>query len=84
MDFIIILGLIGATLTTVSLLPQLLKVLKTRSTKDISAVMLVLLSSAFIVWLAYGILIGDVPLIIANSFAITQAVIILIFKIIYK
>jgi uncharacterized protein with PQ loop repeat len=47
--------------------------------------MLVLFSSAFIVWLTYGILIGDIPLIIANTFAIVQSIIILIFKIIiYK
>jgi len=84
MDLIIVLGLIGAMLTTVSFVPQLIKVCRTRSTKDISAGMLVLFSSAFIVWLTYGILIEDIPLIIANTFAIVQAIIILIFKIIYK
>jgi len=85
MDLIIVLGLVGATLTTVSLLPQLIKIYRTRSTKDISTGMLVLFSSAFIVWLTYGILIGDIPLIIANTFAIVQSIIILIFKIIvYK
>jgi MtN3 and saliva related transmembrane protein len=85
MDLIIVLGLVGATLTTVSLLPQLIKICRTHSTKDISTGMLVLFSSAFIVWLTYGILIGDIPLIIANTFAIVQSIIILIFKIIiYK
>ena len=84
MDPIIVLGLFGAALTTISLLPQLLKVLKTRSTKDISIGMMFLLSTAFAVWLIYGILIGDTPLIIANTFAVLQGVVILIFKIIYK
>jgi MtN3 and saliva related transmembrane protein len=84
MDLVIVLGLIGAMLTTVSFVPQLIKVCRTRSTKDISAGMLVLFSSAFVVWLTYGILIEDIPLIIANTFAIVQAIIILIFKIIYK
>jgi MtN3 and saliva related transmembrane protein len=84
MDLVIVLGLIGAMLTTVSFVPQLIKVCRTRSTKDISAGMLVLFSSAFIVWLTYGILIEDIPLIIANTFAIVQAIIILIFKIKYK
>ena len=84
MDLIIALGLIGAMLTTVSLLPQLIKVCRTRSTKDISAGMFVLFSTAFIVWLIYGILIRDIPLIIANTFAVVQAIIILIFKIVYK
>ena len=84
MDFVITLGLIGATLTTISLLPQLIKVVKTRSTKDISAGMLALFVTAFFVWLIYGLLIKDIPLIIANSFAFAQSVMILIFKIVYK
>jgi len=84
MDLIIALGLIGATLTTVSLLPQLVKVIKTRSTKDISAGMFVLFVTDFFIWLIYGILIKDIPLIIANSFAFVEATIIFIFKIIYK
>jgi MtN3 and saliva related transmembrane protein len=84
MDFVITLGLIGATLTTISLLPQLIKVVKTRSTKDISAAMLALFVTAFFIWLIYGLLVKDIPLIIANSFAFTQSVIILIFKIVYK
>jgi len=84
MDLIIVLGLVGATLTTVSLLPQLIKVCRTRSTKDISAGMFALFGTAVFVWLIYGILIKDIPLIIANSFAFVQAIIILIFKIIYK
>jgi len=84
MDLIIALGLIGAVLTTVSLFPQLIKVFKTRSTKDISAGMFALFVTDFFVWLIYGILIEDIPLIIANSFAFVEATLILIFKIIYK
>ena len=84
MELIIALGLIGATLTTVTFLPQLIKVFKTHSTKDISAGMFVLFVVDFFVWLIYGILIKDIPLIIANSFALVEASIILIFKIIYK
>jgi MtN3 and saliva related transmembrane protein len=84
MDFVIALGLFGAVLTTISLLPQLIKTFKTRSTKDISTSMLALLGAAFFVWLIYGVLIKDIPLIIANSFALTQDLIILSFKIIYK
>ncbi len=84
MNLIIALGLIGATLTTVSFLPQLIKVIKTRSTKDISTGMFVLFGTDFFIWLIYGILIKDIPLIIANSFAFVEATIIFIFKIIYK
>jgi MtN3 and saliva related transmembrane protein len=84
MNLITALGLIGATLTTISLLPQLIKVFRTRSTKDISAGMFALFGAAVFVWLIYGVLIKDIPLIIANSFATVQAVIILLLKIKYK
>jgi MtN3 and saliva related transmembrane protein len=84
MDLIIALGLIGAILTTVTLLPQLIKTFRTRSTKDISAGMFALFVTDFFIWLIYGILIKDIPLIIANSFALVEAIVILIFKIIYK
>jgi MtN3 and saliva related transmembrane protein len=84
MNLIIALGLIGATLTTISLLPQLIKVFRSRSTKDISAGMFTLFGAAVFVWLIYGVLIKDIPLIIANSFALVQAIIILLFKIKYK
>ena len=84
MNLIIALGLIGALLTTVSFLPQVIKVFKTRSTKDISAGMFALFVIDFFVWLIYGILIKDIPLIIANSFALGEATTILIFKTIYK
>jgi len=84
MDPIIVLGLFGAALTTFSLLPQLIKVIKTRSTKDISTGMMVLLSTAFAVWLIYGVLTGDFPLIVANVFSVLQGLVILVFKFIYK
>ncbi len=84
MDPIIVLGLFGAALTTLSLFPQLIKVIKTRSTKDISTGMMILLSTAFAVWLIYGILTGDIPLIVANIFSVLQGLVILVFKLIYK
>jgi MtN3 and saliva related transmembrane protein len=84
MDFVIALGLFGASLTTISLLPQLIKTFRTRSTKDLSLTMLAVLGLAFIIWLMYGILMMDIPLIVANSFAVVQDLILLILKIAYR
>jgi MtN3 and saliva related transmembrane protein len=71
----------AAALGGFSLFPQLLKVLKTKSTKDISREMFLILACSILLWLIYGILLKNFPLIIANSFGFIQAIIILFYKI---
>src|SRR3989337_1194453 len=84
MDAITGIGLIAALFTTVSLLPQLIKVYKTKSTKDISTGMFALFCGGVFLWFIYGVFVNDFPIIIANSVAFTQAVVILFFKAKYK
>ena len=81
MDYINIIGLTAAALGGLSLFPQVLKVLKTKSTKDISREMFLILASSIFLWLVYGILMENLPIIIANFFGLIQALIILFFKI---
>jgi MtN3 and saliva related transmembrane protein len=66
---ITIVGLIAAVFTTIALLPQLLKVRKTKSTKDISTGMFSLFCGGVFLWFIYGLLVLDMPIILANSFA---------------
>ena len=84
MDAITVIGLIAALFTTISLLPQLIKVYKTKSTKDISTGMFALFGGGVLLWFIYGLLIKDLPIIIANSLAFVQATVILVFKAKYK
>jgi len=84
MDYITIIGLIAAAFTTVALFPQLIKVWKTKSTKDISTGMFLLYCSGVFLWFIYGLYIADIPIILANSIAFIQALIILILKTKYK
>ena len=84
MNAITIIGLIAAAFTTISLLPQLMKVWKTKSTKDISTGMFALYCSGVFLWFVYGVYINDVPIILANSLAFIQALAILMFKAKYK
>ncbi len=84
MDAITVVGLVAAAFTTISLLPQLLKVWKTKSTKDISTGMFTLFGSGVLLWFIYGFFVKDAPIIIANSLAFIQAAVILVFKIKYK
>jgi MtN3 and saliva related transmembrane protein len=84
MDAITIIGLIAALFTTVSLLPQLIKIYKTKSTKDISTGMFTLFGAGVLLWFVYGVFVNDLPIIVANSLAFIQAAFILFFKAKYK
>jgi len=84
MDYITIIGLVAAALTAIAFFPQLMKVWKTKSTKDISLGMFSIFCVGVFLWVVYGILINDPPVIIANFLVFIQAFIILIFKVKYK
>jgi MtN3 and saliva related transmembrane protein len=79
-----IIGLLAATCTTFSFLPQAVKVIRTKQTKDLSLVMYSVFTLGVFLWLMYGILVKDAPLIIANIITFILAAIILIMKIRYK
>ena len=67
MNWVTVIGLSAAVCTTTSFLPQALKVIKTRHTKDLSIWMLGILTSGIFLWTIYGVLMRDNILIIANS-----------------
>jgi len=72
-----IIGIIAATLTTVSFLPQTIKVVRTRHTYDISLSMYIIFSIGVCFWLIYGILLGKYPIIVANIITLCFCLVIL-------
>ena len=78
------LGLLAGALTTVAFIPQVVKIWKTRHTRDISLGMFAIFSAGVFLWLLYGIQIGATPVIVANIVTLGLALTILIFKIRYK
>jgi lactoylglutathione lyase len=66
-------GFISALLTTSAFLPQAIKTWRTRSTSDLSPLMFALFCVGILGWLIYGILIHDLPIILANSVTICLA-----------
>lgn len=80
MNWIDVLGMVAATLTTVSFLPQVIKVWQTRSTKDLSIITLIALNSGIILWLIYGLLINKAPIIVANVFTLSLTLTMLFLK----
>lgn len=74
-------GSFAALLTTVAFLPQAYKSYKTRDLSGISLPMYSILTLGVALWMIYGILIGDWPLIVSNSITLCSSIVILILKI---
>ena len=80
MDFTTLIGLAAGTCTTLAFLPQALKAWRTRSTRDISLSMFLVLVAGVGLWLAYGLILGDLPLVAANGVTLVLAGSILVLK----
>ena len=61
-----LLGLIAGTLTGIAAIPQVVRTLRTRHTRDISVWQPLLLSIGVALWIVYGMLIHNLPLILTN------------------
>lgn len=84
MNYIDIIGLFAAVCTTIAFLPQVMKTWKSKSAKDLSLGMFSLFFTGVGLWLAYGILQHDIPIILANGVTLILAGSLLFFKLTYK
>jgi MtN3 and saliva related transmembrane protein len=74
-------GFLAASLTTISFVPQVRKVWRTRSAKDVSLGMYFLFTLGVAMWLVYGILIHAWPVIVANAITLVLAGAVLVMRI---
>ena len=81
MNFLDLTGYAAAACTTGAYIPQVLRVWRTQSTHDISLRMFVVLVTGLSLWLTYGFLKSEWPLVIGNSITLTLASTILYVKI---
>lgn len=79
-----ILGFIAGIFTSISLLPQLFKIIRDKKTEAISLWMLVILMIGLGLWATYGLLIEDLPILITNSFSLLVNIVIIILRIKYR
>jgi MtN3 and saliva related transmembrane protein len=84
MNSIQLLGLAAGSLTTAAFLPQVIKTWKTRSAKDLSLGMFSLFCLGVALWLAYGLIVRDIPVIAANLLTLMLASTLLFFKLRFK
>jgi MtN3 and saliva related transmembrane protein len=83
-DHVEILGLAAGFCTSLSLLPQLIKLVRTKKSEDLSLFYLGLLLAGLALWIWYGVLRNDFPVIATNSVALILNLVIIILGIRYK
>lgn len=84
MTWIDAVGYLAAVCTTVSFLPQAVKTLRTKDTSSISLSMYAVFTFGTAAWLAFGVLSGNRPVMIANAITLVLASLILYLKIKYR
>lgn len=77
-------GLVAGTLTSIAAIPQVVKTLSTRHARDISIWQPLLLAFGVALWMIYGILIDDLPLILANIIPLLCNVLLTVLKLQYR
>ncbi|MBY0500604.1 MAG: SemiSWEET transporter [Alphaproteobacteria bacterium] len=75
------LGILAGTLTTISFLPQVLKIWKEQDVSSISILMYTLFCFGVFFWIIYGMILNSLSLILANSITLFLAMCVLFLKI---
>ena len=83
MEYFHLFGYAAAVLTTVAFLPQVIKTWKQKSAKDISLGMYIIFISGVTCWFIYGVLLENLPMILANVVTLILAGFVLYFKLTY-
>ncbi|MEG0916554.1 MAG: SemiSWEET transporter [Myroides sp.] len=79
-----IIGTIAGILTSVSMIPQLIKVLKEKDVENLSWGMIAVLLTGVSLWVVYGIMKNELPIILSNGFSVLVNTILLIYYFKYK
>lgn len=79
-----LLGFLAATCTTIALFPQIYKIHRTKHARDLSFPMYIIFSTGILLWLIYGIMINNLPIICANSITLLSCFYILAMMVKYR
>lgn len=79
-----IIGIVAGIITTSALIPQAIKIYRTKSAKDISLAMFIFLALGVFLWLIYGLMIEELPVILANAVSLSLISLIIFMKIRYS
>ena len=84
MSVLDLVGVIAAVCTTISFLPQVIKVYRTRHTADLSLPMYAIFCFGVFMWTCYGVMMRSWPIIVSNAIVFVLCGYILSMKIRYK
>jgi MtN3 and saliva related transmembrane protein len=79
-----IIGFIAAFFTTFSMMPQVIRIWRLKEARDISLWMPIMILIGSVLWLIYGIMIKQMPVIIANSVSALISIFTLVASIRYR
>lgn len=83
MDYAIMLGLVAGAMTTGSTIPQVHKIIKSKSSRDVSTLFFLFMAGGMLLWLVYGILRADLVIVLWNSISLCLCLVILSLKKVY-
>jgi MtN3 and saliva related transmembrane protein len=79
-----LIGYLAALLTTFSVIPQIIRVYRLKESRDISLWTVSSLSAGILLWLIHGIVIGDLPVILANGVSLGLSVLMIYLVVKYR
>ena len=84
MNTITIIGFLAGICVTISVIPQIVTVWKTKKVQNVSLLMFSILTFGIMLWITYGILKNDIPIIITNSISLMLNLVMLYFIMRYR
>jgi MtN3 and saliva related transmembrane protein len=84
MDLIEAMGHLGSILSSITFVPQVYKVWKTKSANDLSMTMILIVFLSTVVWLVYGVGNHLTPVIICNGIVCALSILLIYFKLTFK
>jgi MtN3 and saliva related transmembrane protein len=83
MDFAFLLGITAGAMTTGSIIPQVIKIIQSKSSRDVSTLFFLFMAGGMLLWLVYGILRSDLIIVLWNAISLSLTLVILSLKKIY-
>ena len=83
MEFAFLLGIMAGAMTTGSIVPQVFKIVESKSARDVSTLFFVIMAGGMLLWLVYGALRADMVIVLWNGVSLSLTLVILALKKVY-
>lgn len=80
MSYVDVVGSLAALCTTLAFVPQVIQIWRSRSARGVSLPMYVMFTMGVILWLAYGVMLASIPIIVTNAVTLCLAISVIVMK----